>query len=137
MDPDQIRIEVRSDSDIVAARRAARRLAEEIGLSSTDMTLVATAVSEVARNMIVHADHGEITLTRMQDEDRAGILVVATDEGPGIGDIGLAMQDSFTTGKGMGLGLPGARRLMDEFDITSRVGEGTTVTMRKWMRSRG
>lgn len=133
MAPDgEVRVEIASDDDVVAARQAGRRLAEALGLSSTDLTLVATAISEVARNITAYAGSGEIVVRRVELRGRCGIEVVARDEGPGIDDIERALQDGFTTGGGLGLGLPGARRLMDDFAISSLVGAGTTVTMTKW-----
>ena len=111
-------------------------MASELGFSSTDLTLVATAISEIARNIVLYAGEGEIRLRLLWDGWRDGLEVVAHDEGPGIADIDRAMQDHYSTGPGMGLGLPGSRRLMDEFEIVSEPGAGTTVTMRKWTRSR-
>ncbi|MBV9508712.1 MAG: anti-sigma regulatory factor [Caulobacteraceae bacterium] len=102
------------------------------GFKGSDLTLIATAISEVARNIVVYAQRGEISLRLATGGGRQGIEVVATDEGPGIADLEQAMQDGFSTGRSLGLGLPGARRLMDEFEIASTVGKGTTVTMRKW-----
>jgi serine/threonine-protein kinase RsbT len=122
------------DGDIVSARQKARELATHVGFSGSDLTLIATAISEVARNIVVYADHGEIVLSAVQRAGQRGILVIARDEGPGIPDIERAMRDGFSTGRSLGLGLPGARRLMDEFEIVSEVGKGTTITMRKWMR---
>ena len=128
----RIRIVVSTDGDIVVARQSGRELAEQIGCSATDATLVATAISEVARNIVTHAGRGEIQIRAVSCEDGdAAIEVVARDEGPGIAEVEHAMQDGFSTGPGLGLGLPGARRLMDEFEITSEVGRGTTVVMRK------
>jgi serine/threonine-protein kinase RsbT len=129
----RIRIVVSTDGDIVVARQSGRELAEQIGCSATDATLVATAISEVARNIVTHAGRGEIVIRAVygdSDGDPA-IEIVARDEGPGIAEVDRAMQDGFSTGPGLGLGLPGARRLMDEFEITSEVGRGTTVVMRK------
>lgn len=103
-------------------------------MSSSDLTLVATAVSEITRNIIQYADRGEIEFAIVERDGRRGLLIVARDRGPGIVDIGLAMQDGYTTSRGLGLGLPGSRRLMDDFDIQSEVGAGTTVTMTKWGR---
>jgi serine/threonine-protein kinase RsbT len=120
--------------DIVSARQQGRALAIEIGFSGGDLTLIATAISEIARNIVVYAKHGEILLSPIQDGARRGILVVARDQGPGIPDVAQAMQDGYSTGKSLGLGLPGAKRIMDDFEIVSEVGKGTTVTMRKWMR---
>jgi serine/threonine-protein kinase RsbT len=122
------------DGDIVSARQKARELATHVGFSGSDLTLIATAISEVARNIVVYADHGEIVLSAVQRAGQRGILVIARDEGPGIPDIERAMRDGFSTGRSLGLGLPGARRLMDEFEIVSEVGKGTTITMRKWTR---
>jgi serine/threonine-protein kinase RsbT len=120
------------DGDIVEARRRGRDLAQQIGFSGSDLTIIATAISEIARNIVVYAGRGEISIEIAQRDGRRGILVVASDEGPGIGDIERAMRDGYSTGNSLGLGLPGARRLMDDFEITSKVGQGTTVTMRKW-----
>jgi serine/threonine-protein kinase RsbT len=133
---DELRVAIASDADVVAARREARTLASELNFTSTDITLLATAISEVARNITTYAGAGEIVLSVVQDDDRAGIRVVARDEGPGIRDVERAMEDGYSTGSGMGLGLPGARRLTDEFSIESRPGRGTTVVMVKWGRSR-
>ena len=130
----EIHVPINSDQDIVAARQKGRSLAAELGFSSGDATLIATAISEVARNIVVYADHGEIVLSAVQRAGQRGILVIARDEGPGIPDIERAMRDGFSTGRSLGLGLPGARRLMDEFEIVSEVGKGTTITMRKWTR---
>ena len=109
-------------------------MAAQIGFSGAEATLIATSISEVARNILEYAVRGEIILRPEQNGSVPGISVIARDEGPGIPDIHLAMQDGYTTGRGLGLGLPGARRLMDEFQIESSVGVGTTVTMRKWVR---
>ena len=133
---DELRVAIASDSDVVAARREARALASELNFTSTDITLLATAISEIARNITTYAGEGEIVLSVVQNDDRAGIRVVARDEGPGIRDVERAMEDGYSTGSGMGLGLPGARRLTDEFSIDSRPGQGTTVVMVKWGRSR-
>ena len=126
------RIAVSRDEDVVVARQIGRALATEIGFKGSDLTLIATSISEVARNIVVYAKHGDITLDMVEDRGRRGVCVVARDEGPGIPDIEKAMRDGFSTGGSLGLGLPGARRLMDDFEIVSQVGVGTTVTMRKW-----
>lgn len=128
------RIAVTGDADIVAARQAGRELATQLGFKGSDLALIATAISEVARNIVVYATHGHIDLAVVEERDRRGISVVAQDQGPGIADIAQAMRDGFSTGGSLGLGLPGARRLMDDFEIDSKVGEGTTVSMRKWVR---
>lgn len=129
---DEDAIPIASEGDVVAARQRGRALAAEIGLPSSTQTLVATAISEVARNIFQYAKRGQILLLVVQKEGRRGITVIAQDHGPGIADISLAMQDSYSTSGGLGLGLPGAKRLMDEFEIVSAVGKGTTITMTKW-----
>jgi len=128
----EVRVEIRSDADVVDARQRGRELAAHLGFSSTDLTLIVTAISEVARNIVVYADSGEIILRGVKDDHQSGIVVVAKDRGPGIPDLDLAMRDAYSTGNGMGLGLPGSRRLMDEFEIDTEVGRGTTITMTKW-----
>ncbi|MGY1594184.1 sigma-70 family RNA polymerase sigma factor [Geodermatophilus sp. SYSU D00708] len=128
---DDVRVAVRKDADIVAARQAARELATRLGFSPTDITLIATAVSEVARNIVRFADSGEVVVAELS-EPRCGISIVARDVGPGIPDVEQALQDGYSTYAGLGLGLPGARRLMDEFAVVSETGRGTTVTMTKW-----
>jgi serine/threonine-protein kinase RsbT len=132
---DEVRIVIESEDDVVAARRRARQLGESLGFASTDLTLLATAISEVARNITTYASRGEIALYPVNSGGRTGIKVVATDEGPGIPDVEAALQDGFSTGAGLGLGLPGARRLVDEFEIESGPGAGTTVTLVKWGRT--
>lgn len=127
------RISIESDADVVTARQRARRLAVGLDMPSTDQTLLATAISEVARNITAYAKRGEVLLEIVRDaRGRRGIRVVARDDGPGIEDVERALTDGFTTGGGLGLGLPGARRLVDEFDIQTAVGVGTTVTLIKW-----
>ena len=132
--PVEVRVPVGADVDIVTARQKGRELAAQCGLSSTDLAVVATAISELARNIVRYAVRGEIILRAVENGTKRGIEVVATDDGPGISDVPLAMQDGYSTSGGLGLGLPGVRRLMDEFDIVSRFGKGTTVTVRKWRR---
>lgn len=134
MTPNEARIPVIGDVDIVSARQRGRALAAELGFSGADLTMIATAISEVTRNIVEYAKRGEIVLSLVQEGGKRGIVIVARDEGPGIPDIAQALQDGYSTGKGLGLGLPGAKRLMDEFDIVSEVGKGTTVTMKKWRR---
>jgi serine/threonine-protein kinase RsbT len=126
------RVRIAGEADIVTARQIGRKLAAEGGFSSTDQTLIATAISEVARNIVVYAQHGEIILSSLEQRGRRCIRVVARDNGPGIADLELAMRDGFSTGNSLGMGLPGARRLMDDFDLASTPGKGTTVTMQKW-----
>ena len=130
----EVRVSIQREADIVLARQAGRQLAAQLGFSMTDQTLIATAISEVARNIVVYAQQGEIVLVRAQDGTRIGIQVIAIDEGPGIDNKDLAMRDGYSTKNSLGLGLPGARRLMDDFALESEIGRGTTVTMKKWMR---
>jgi serine/threonine-protein kinase RsbT len=129
---DEIRVPIESDTDVVTARERGRSIAAGLGFSSVDLTLIVTAISEVARNIVLYAEHGEIVLRQVHEKNRQGISVVATDSGPGIPDIAKAMQDSYSTGNGLGLGLPGSKRLMDDFEVESVVGHGTTVRMVKW-----
>jgi serine/threonine-protein kinase RsbT len=124
---------IASEADIVLARQQGRNLAAKLGASLSEVTLIATAISELARNIVSYAKQGEIILSVVEGS-RRGIRIVARDQGPGIPDIPLAMRDGYSTGGGLGLGLPGAKRLMDEFEIVSEVGKGTTVSMTKWMR---
>lgn len=129
---DEVSIPIAHDADIVAARQHGRELAAKVGFTGSDLTVIATAISEIVRNMVVYAGKGELYLARIQEGGRRGILIVARDRGPGIPDVALAMMDGYSTGGSLGLGLPGARRLMDEFAIESTLGQGTTVTMKKW-----
>jgi serine/threonine-protein kinase RsbT len=128
----ETRIAIERDTDVVIACQKGRALAAQLGLSSNDQVTVTIAISEMARNIFEHAGHGEIILGSACQNSRYGIVIVARDEGPGIPDIEQALQDGYSTGDGLGLGLPGTRRLMDEFEIISQVGKGTTVMMRKW-----
>ena len=128
----EIRVEINSDQDIVVARQKGRVLAGKLGFSSGDATLIATAISELARNIVSYARTGEIKLKGIHASSRAGILVIASDDGPGIIDIRQALRDGFSTSGSLGLGLPGVRRLMDEFEITSQPGKGTMVAVKKW-----
>ncbi len=129
--------EIQSAADIVTARQRGRALALEIGFTGVDVTLVAAAISEIARNIVDHAKKGEIVLKHLNNvspNGKHGIQIVARDEGPGIRDVSKAMQYGYSTRKGLGVGLPGAKWLMDEFEIDSEIGKGTTVTMKKWLR---
>jgi serine/threonine-protein kinase RsbT len=128
----EVRVTLRTDADLVNARAEGRAMAEELGFPRPDPTLIATAISEVARNIVTHVGRGEIILRPLQEADRYGLAVVARDEGPGIRDVEAALRDDYSGMGGLGLGLPGARRLMDEFDIESSADSGTTVTMKKW-----
>jgi RNA polymerase sigma factor (sigma-70 family) len=131
---DVVRIPITRDADIVAARQSARELAAQAGMRGTNLTLLATAVSEVARNIVRFTDGGEIVVEIVEQDGRRGVQVVARDSGPGIPDVDKAMADGFSTYAGLGLGLPGARRLMDEFAVVSEPGRGTTVTMTRWCK---
>lgn len=128
----EIRVAINSDQDIVTARQKGRALATELGFSAGDATLIATSISELARNIVSYARRGEIILKAVHGLSRQGIAIVATDSGPGIRDIRQAMRDGFSTSGSLGLGLPGVRRLMDEFEIASEPGHGTVVTVKKW-----
>ncbi|OLB21006.1 MAG: ATP-binding protein [Acidobacteria bacterium 13_2_20CM_2_57_6] len=127
-----MRVAINSDQDIVSARQKGRVVANELGFSSGDATLIATAISELARNIVSYARKGQITIRQVNGLNRRGIAVIADDEGPGIADIRQALRDGFSTSGSLGLGLPGVRRLMDEFEITSQLGKGTTVMVKKW-----
>jgi serine/threonine-protein kinase RsbT len=128
-------IPIESDADVVTARQQARAMAGDLDLTSTDQTLLATAISEVARNITTYAKRGEVELSVVRDDNgRAGIQVIARDQGPGIENVDLALQDGYTSGGGLGLGLPGARRLVDDFNIETAPGQGTTVTLVMWAR---
>jgi serine/threonine-protein kinase RsbT len=126
------RVPVARDADVVLARQKAREAAARAGFSGTDLTLIATAVSEIARNIVKFARRGEFTFLIVSEAGRTGLVMTARDSGPGIPDVAQALRDGYSTYRGLGIGLPGARRLMDEFDIVSEVGKGTTVTMTKW-----
>ena len=130
----EIRIPIRSDADVVTARKQGRELAAQAGFSATELTIISTAISEIARNIVMFANRGEILVSLVGDDGREGVTVVARDSGPGIPDLDRADQDGYSGYGGMGLGLPGSRRLMDEFEISSEIDKGTTVTMTKWRR---
>jgi serine/threonine-protein kinase RsbT len=128
-------IPIESDADVVTARQRARAMATELELTSTDQTLLATAISEVARNITTYATRGEVALSTIRNANgRRGIRVVARDDGPGIENVELALQDGYSTGEGLGLGLPGARRLVHDFKIETAPGRGTKVTLVMWER---
>jgi serine/threonine-protein kinase RsbT len=134
-EPHESVIAIESDADVVLARQRAREMASALELTSTDQTLLATAISEVARNITTYAVRGEVILSMIRDSaGRRGIQVIARDDGPGIENLELALQDGYTSGGGLGLGLPGARRLVHEFDIETTPGHGTKVTLVMWGR---
>lgn len=130
----ELRIPIEGESDIVRAREEGRRVASELNLSSSDLTFIAVAISEVARNIVAYAKRGEIEIGLIKNRGRRGVRIVARDEGPGIEDVQAALQDGYSTSGSPGLGLPGARRLMDELEIEAKGGKGTVVTMCKWER---
>lgn len=123
---------LRDQNEIVLARQAARRWAAELGLSLVDQTKIVTATSELARNTVEYGGGGTMTLELVDTETRRGLRIIFEDHGPGIADVSLALSDGYTTGNGMGLGLGGSRRLVNEFDIQSRTGEGTRVSIVRW-----
>lgn len=133
MPPAPKTLPLRCESDIVQARREVRDLTIRLGWSLIEQTKFVTATSEIARNTLVHGRGGQMTVEEFLRDGRAGIRLVFTDEGPGISDLTLAMRDGYTTGNGMGLGLSGSKRLVNEFDIQSEVGKGTRITLVKWI----
>jgi serine/threonine-protein kinase RsbT len=130
-------VDVNDSDDIVTARQAGHDLARRLGFSLTDVTMVATAISEIARNITSYAGHGEVRVGVQYREGRKALVVRAEDDGPGIPDIDRALEDGYSTGRGLGLGLPGARRLMDRLIIESTPGAGTVVEMWKWTPADG
>ena len=131
----EVRVKISSAADIVAARQEARALAIRAGFSICDSTLITTAISEMSRNVLEYAAEGEVTISLLKNGTKSGVKIVVHDCGPGIGDIAQVMKDGYSSRKGMGIGLPGTKRLMDEFEIRSKLGTGTTVTMKKWNRT--
>lgn len=122
------------DSDVVSARQHGRTIAAKLGFGRPDQALIATAISELARNIVSYAKRGEIEITQLTRGPHIGLQVMARDQGPGIADLNAAMTDGFSTGKSLGLGLPGTKRIVDEFDIRSELGNGVTVRIVKWLR---
>jgi serine/threonine-protein kinase RsbT len=131
-DVDEERVPVAVDADVVIARQKGREVAARAGFDATELTVIATAISELARNIVKFAVRGHVVIRVLDEDGRRGVRIVARDAGPGIPDLEAALRDGFSTYQGLGLGLPGARRLMDEFDVATEVGKGTTVTMTKW-----
>jgi serine/threonine-protein kinase RsbT len=129
-----LKLAVVTDTDIVTTRQEGRRFASALSFSSSDLTVIAAAISEIARNLVSYAARGEVWIRQAERDGRRGIEIEARDHGPGIRDVNLALQDGYSTSGSLGLGLPGARRLMDEFEIQSEVGKGTVVVMRMWTR---
>ncbi len=135
MVPADFVVDVNNSDDIVAARQAGHELARQLGFSLTDVTMIATAISEIARNITSYAGRGEVRVGLQYRDGRQALVVRAEDDGPGIADIERALEDGYSTGRGLGLGLPGARRLMDRLIVESSPGKGTVVEMWKWIPS--
>ena len=129
-------VDIKNPDDIVEARKAGHQLALDLGFSLTDVTMIATAISEIARNITSYAGRGAVQVVVAEREGRKALVVRAEDDGPGIADIERAMEDGYTTGRGLGMGLPGARRLMDRLIVESALGHGTVVEMWKWVPAR-
>ncbi|AXO32635.1 ATP-binding protein [Micromonospora chalcea] len=125
---------IRSDEDVVRVRQLVRTTAVAVRLSLVDQTKLVTAASELARNTLIYGGGGRAEVSTVSDGRRRGVRILFADEGPGIPDLDLALTDGYTTGGGLGLGLSGARRLVDDFDIQTAVGEGTRITVTKWSR---
>jgi serine/threonine-protein kinase RsbT len=132
MDGGEKLVHINSDTDIIVARQEGRSLAIQLGFSSGEQVLIATAISEAARNILQYAGNGTITLGSLEEGSKRGILIIAQDSGPGIANIELAMVDGYSSSGGLGLGLPGIKRLMSELEVISKVGEGTTLIMKRW-----
>lgn len=133
-DPHPGELPIQSEADIVMARRAVRNAATALGFGITDVTRIVTAASELTRNIYQYAKSGAMRWRRLDVSDRVGLELVFEDHGPGIPDVGRAMEKGFSSSKGLGMGLPGAKRLMDEMSVWSEVGKGTTVQVRKWLK---
>lgn len=125
---------INHDSDIIAVRQHGRAMAAQLKFGRLDQALIATAISELARNIVSYAQRGEIEISEITQARRTGLQIVARDEGPGIADLAAAMTDGFSTGNSLGLGLPGTKRIVDQFDIQSAPGQGVTVRIVKWTR---
>lgn len=131
---DRSYVDIHTEWDIVAARQLGRNEAKKIGFGTVDQARITTAISELARNIYLYAGNGKIEITKIYSEKLCGISIVASDNGPGIADIRKVMDDGYTTSGGLGAGMPGVRRLMDEFTLESKQEEGTTITAIKWLR---
>jgi serine/threonine-protein kinase RsbT len=129
-------VDIRNPDDIVEARKAGHHLALDLGFSLTDVTMIATAISEIARNITSYAGRGAVQVAVAEREGRKALVVRAEDDGPGMADIERAMEDGYSTGRGLGMGLPGARRLMDRLIVESSLGHGTVIEMWKWVPAR-
>jgi serine/threonine-protein kinase RsbT len=128
-----MRLEIRTEEDIIISRAAAKELAREVGFGIVDQTKIATAISELTRNIVKYAGDGLLYLEVVSRNQQPGLEITCEDRGPGIVDIEAALREGYTTGKGLGMGLPGARKLMDDFELTSTVNQGTRVVVRKWL----
>ncbi|NHM33169.1 anti-sigma regulatory factor [Neobacillus terrae] len=127
-------VKILNEWDIVAARQLGRNVAKELGFGTVDQARITTAISELARNIYLYAGQGQICIEKIYDGGKAGLKIIAADNGPGINDIRQVMEDGFSTSGGLGAGLPGVKRLMDEFDIDSSPGSGTDIIATKWLR---
>ncbi|VUT27951.1 MAG: anti-sigma F factor [Candidatus Syntrophoarchaeum sp. GoM_oil] len=131
---DEQMVKVKDDTDVIHTRSIVRQMAIEIGFGELDQTRITTAISELTRNIIVHANCGEVIIREVRKGGRKGLEIICKDDGPGIVDIDQAMREGYTTSGGLGIGMTGARRLMDEFHVESAVGVGTTVVVKKWLK---
>ena len=131
---DSLHLPILSDMDIVMARVEGRNMARDMGFGVIDQARIATAISELARNIVLYAKSGKVIVRQIENARQPGIEIMCVDNGPGIADISLVMQDGYSSHRGLGMGLPGTKRLMDEFEISSQAGAGTTVTVRKWLK---
>jgi serine/threonine-protein kinase RsbT len=127
-------VDIISEWDIVAARQLGRNEAKEVGFGTVDQARITTAISELARNIYLYAGKGNIEIKQITEGNLTGLLVIASDNGPGISDVRKVMEDGYTTSGGLGAGLPGVKRLMDDFKIETNFGEGTTISAKKWLR---
>src|SRR5690554_1627585 len=127
-------VEIQTEWDIVAARQLGRNVAKELGFGTVDQARITTAISELARNIYLYAGTGKIEIRRLHDGVKKGMMIISSDNGPGIPDVRKVMEDGFTTSGGLGAGMPGVQRLVDEFKIETEVGVGTTITAIKWLR---
>lgn len=130
----QSSVEIQTEWDIVAARQLGRNVAKELGFGTVDQARITTAISELARNIYLYAGQGKIEIQRLTENGLNGILIIAADSGPGIPDVRKVMEDGFSTSGGLGAGLPGVKRLMDDFKIETTLGEGTDIRATKWLR---
>ena len=133
----EVSVPVSREADVLVASQQGCAWAADLGLSRVDQAMFEVAISEVARNIIEHASHGQMILRLVQRNNQNGLVAIVRDQGPGIPDVSLAMKDGYSTTGGLGSGLPGAKRMVDEFEVTSEVGKGTTIVMKKWKETNG